>query len=143
METCCGTPGYVAPEVLSYTGYGPEVDLWSLGVLLYVLLCGFPPFYDENEAALFAQIQSGKFEFISPYWDDISKEAKDLISKLLTVDVKKRYTADQALKHPWFQISLPTVKLDTAHKKLSEIKKVKKFKAAGMAVMLGAGMKKK
>lgn len=143
MQTCCGTPGYVAPEVLTYSGYGPEVDMWSLGVLLYVLLCGFPPFYDENDAALFQQIQSGQFEFISPYWDDISKEAKDLITRLLCVDVKKRLTAEQALKHPWFSISLPTHKLDSAHKKLSESTGLGRFKAAGMAVMLGASMKKK
>jgi serine/threonine protein kinase len=140
MQTCCGTPGYVAPEVLRYAGYGPEVDIWSLGVLLYVLLCGFPPFYDENDAELFAQIQTGKFEFISPYWDTISKEAKDLITKLLCVDPKKRLTAEQALTHPWFSIALPTHKLDAAHAKLTESRGKRKFKAAGMAVIMGAAL---
>ncbi|KAK2949027.1 putative Calcium/calmodulin-dependent protein kinase type 1 [Blattamonas nauphoetae] len=120
MQTCCGTPGYVAPEVLNYTGYGPEVDMWSLGVLMYVLLCGFPPFYDENDAVLFQIIQSGKYDFPSPYFDSISKEAKDLISHLLVVDPKKRYTAAQAIAHPWFKAKLPTHHLSGAQKKLKE-----------------------
>lgn len=101
LQTACGTPGYVAPEVLSGKGYGKEVDLWSVGVIMYILLCGFPPFYDDNTAALFKQIMAGSFSFPSPYWDNVSSEAKDLINKLLVVDPKKRLTAKEVLSHPW------------------------------------------
>ncbi|XP_008213067.1 calcium/calmodulin-dependent protein kinase type 1 isoform X2 [Nasonia vitripennis] len=101
MATACGTPGYVAPEVLAQKPYGKAVDVWSIGVISYILLCGYPPFYDENDANLFAQILKGEFEFDSPYWDDISDSAKDFISRLMCVDVEKRYTCKQALGHPW------------------------------------------
>ncbi|XP_065217888.1 calcium/calmodulin-dependent protein kinase type 1 isoform X2 [Planococcus citri] len=101
MATACGTPGYVAPEVLAQKPYGKAVDVWSIGVISYILLCGYPPFYDENDANLFAQILKGDFEFDAPYWDDISDSAKEFISKLMCVDVEKRYTCRQALAHPW------------------------------------------
>ncbi|ODN04406.1 Calcium/calmodulin-dependent protein kinase type 1 [Orchesella cincta] len=101
MATACGTPGYVAPEVLAQKPYGKAVDVWSIGVISYILLCGYPPFYDENDANLFAQILKGEFEFDSPYWDDISDSAKDFIRQLMCVDVEKRYTCKQALQHPW------------------------------------------
>ncbi|XP_021917742.1 calcium/calmodulin-dependent protein kinase type 1 isoform X3 [Zootermopsis nevadensis] len=101
MATACGTPGYVAPEVLAQKPYGKAVDVWSIGVISYILLCGYPPFYDENDANLFAQILKGEFEFDSPYWDDISDSAKDFIRQLMCVDVEKRYTCRQALAHPW------------------------------------------
>lgn len=101
--TACGTPGYVAPEILEGKGYGKEVDYWSIGIILYILLCGFPPFYDDNNANLFEAIKTGTFEFPSPYWDDISDLAKDLISKLLIVDPKERLKADQILEHPWVE----------------------------------------
>jgi calcium/calmodulin-dependent protein kinase I len=103
MSTTCGTPGYVAPEVLEQNarGYGPEVDAWSLGVILYILLCGFPPFYDESNAVLFQLIKKGSYTFPSPYWDDVSESAKDLVHKLLTVDPKKRATVKDVLSHPW------------------------------------------
>ncbi|OWZ22298.1 CAMK/CAMKL protein kinase [Phytophthora megakarya] len=101
MQTACGTPGYVAPEILEGRPYGAEVDLWSLGVIAYILLCGFPPFYDENNAALFQSIKSGVYDYPSPYWDCVSDSAKDLISRLLVVDPKKRFTAQQVLDHPW------------------------------------------
>lgn len=92
MATACGTPGYVAPEVLAQKPYGKAVDVWSIGVISYILLCGYPPFYDENDANLFAQILKGEFEFDSPYWDEISDSAKDFIRHLMCVDVEKRFT---------------------------------------------------
>lgn len=101
MTTACGTPGYVAPEVLKNEPYGKAVDLWSLGVILYILLCGFPPFYHESTAALYKQIKKGEFDFPAPYWTNISESAKDLVRKLLTVDPAQRYTAKQVLEHPW------------------------------------------
>ena len=101
MATACGTPGYVAPEVLAQKPYGKSVDVWSIGVISYILLCGYPPFYDENDANLFAQILKGEFEFDSPYWDDISAEAKEFIRCLMCVDVDKRLSCEDALKHAW------------------------------------------
>jgi len=101
MATACGTPGYVAPEVLAQKPYGKAVDVWSIGVISYILLCGYPPFYDENDANLFAQILKGEFEFDSPYWDDISEEAKDFIRSLMCVNVEHRLTCHTALEHCW------------------------------------------
>lgn len=103
VYTVCGTPTYVAPEILAETGYGLPVDMWALGVITYILLCGFPPFRspDRNQDELFDLIQSGKYEYISPYWNSISKTAKDLIDHLLVVDQKQRFTALQVLEHPW------------------------------------------
>ncbi|XP_017051422.1 calcium/calmodulin-dependent protein kinase type 1 isoform X2 [Drosophila ficusphila] len=101
MATACGTPGYVAPEVLAQKPYGKAVDVWSIGVISYILLCGYPPFYDENDANLFAQILKGDFEFDSPYWDEISESAKHFIKNLMCVAVDTRYTCKQALAHAW------------------------------------------
>ncbi|XP_059246577.1 serine/threonine-protein kinase DCLK3 [Mustela nigripes] len=103
--TVCGTPTYVAPEILSEKGYGLEVDMWAAGVILYILLCGFPPFRspERDQDELFNIIQLGHFEFLAPYWDNISDAAKDLVSRLLVVDPKKRYTAHQVLQHPWIE----------------------------------------
>uniref|UniRef100_A0A8C6NX15 Calcium/calmodulin dependent protein kinase I n=1 Tax=Nothobranchius furzeri TaxID=105023 RepID=A0A8C6NX15_NOTFU len=101
MSTACGTPGYVAPEVLAQKPYSKAVDCWSIGVISYILLCGYPPFYDENDAKLFEQILKAEYEFDSPYWDDISDSAKDFIVHLMEKDPNVRYTCDQALLHPW------------------------------------------
>ncbi|KAJ3169647.1 hypothetical protein HDU88_000838 [Geranomyces variabilis] len=101
MKTACGTPGYVAPEVLKRQGYGKEVDLWSLGVITYILLCGYPPFYDQNNIELFKLIMAGNFKFDKPWWDPISETAKDFIRKSLVVNPKDRQTAVQALNHPF------------------------------------------
>ncbi|KAJ3135406.1 calcium calmodulin-dependent protein kinase type 1G, partial [Irineochytrium annulatum] len=101
MRTACGTPGYVAPEVLRRQGYGREVDLWSLGVITYILLCGYPPFYDQNNVELFRQIMAGRYEFDRPWWDNISDTAKDFIRKLLVLDPRSRFTARAALNHPF------------------------------------------
>ncbi|XP_042191304.1 calcium/calmodulin-dependent protein kinase type 1D isoform X2 [Callorhinchus milii] len=101
MSTACGTPGYVAPEVLAQKPYSKAVDCWSIGVISYILLCGYPPFYDENDSRLFEQILKAEYEFDSPYWDDISDSAKDFIKHLMEKDPNKRYTCEQALRHPW------------------------------------------
>jgi len=103
MQTACGTPIYVAPEVLKGEAYEKEIDLWSVGVITYILLCGFPPFFDDgsNMGQLFDQIMSGEYEYPDEYWADISDEAKDLIDNLLLVDPEERFTAAQALVHPW------------------------------------------
>ncbi|KAM6059343.1 calcium/calmodulin-dependent protein kinase type 1 isoform 1-T1 [Theristicus caerulescens] len=101
MSTACGTPGYVAPEVLAQKPYSKAVDCWSIGVIAYILLCGYPPFYDENDTKLFEQILRAEYEFDSPYWDDISDSAKDFIQHLMEKDPGKRFTCEQALQHPW------------------------------------------
>lgn len=118
MATACGTPGYVAPEVLAQKPYGKAVDVWSIGVISYILLCGYPPFYDESDANLFAQILKGEFEFDSPYWDDISESAKDFIRRLMCVDVNKRFTCREALKHPWISGNAASTK--NIHSSVSE-----------------------
>lgn len=105
LSTACGTPGYVSPEILMKCGYGRECDLWSLGVILYILLCGYPPFYDErnNNAVVFNLIKNGTYSFNSPYWDSVSTDAKDLVASLLTVDPKARINAEQCFEHPWMK----------------------------------------
>eukprot|EP00828_Plagiopyla_frontata_P013384 TRINITY_DN1790_c0_g1_i9.p1 TRINITY_DN1790_c0_g1~~TRINITY_DN1790_c0_g1_i9.p1 ORF type:complete len:334 (+),score=57.65 TRINITY_DN1790_c0_g1_i9:144-1145(+) len=102
MTTACGTPGYIAPEIIKAQGYDQSVDYWSIGVILYVLLCGFPPFYEDSNEKLFEKIQTAAFDFPSPHWDSISDEAKDLIRHLLITDQSKRYTAKQIKEHQWF-----------------------------------------
>ncbi|XP_078065066.1 calcium/calmodulin-dependent protein kinase type 1-like, partial [Mustelus asterias] len=101
LSTACGTPGYVAPEVLEQKPYGKSVDCWSIGIISYILLCGYPPFYHENDSELFKQILKAEFEFDPPYWDDISESAKDFIRHLLVREPEKRHTCEEALKHPW------------------------------------------
>ncbi|XP_046440386.1 calcium/calmodulin-dependent protein kinase type 1-like isoform X1 [Daphnia pulex] len=118
MATACGTPGYVAPEVLAQKPYGKAVDVWSIGVISYILLCGYPPFYDESDANLFAQILKGEFEFDSPYWDEISDSAKDFIRRLMCVDVNKRFTCREALQHPWISGNAASTK--NIHSSVSE-----------------------
>lgn len=101
MHTACGTPGYVAPEVLEGKAYDKQVDLWSVGVILYILLCGFPPFYHESTQQLYKQIKRGEYDFPDPYWSEISDSAKDLVRGLLTVDPAKRLSSDKVLQHAW------------------------------------------
>ncbi|ELR14227.1 protein serine/threonine kinase [Acanthamoeba castellanii str. Neff] len=101
MQTACGTPGYVAPEVLNAEGYDKEVDMWSIGVITYILLCGFPPFYAETVPEVFEQILKAEYDYPEEYWGEISAEGKDFINHLLVVDPKDRLTAKQALEHKW------------------------------------------
>ncbi|KAJ0006094.1 hypothetical protein NQD34_013367 [Periophthalmus magnuspinnatus] len=106
LFTVCGTPTYVAPEIIAETGYGLKVDIWAAGVITYILLCGFPPFRSENnvQEELFDQILRGKLEFPSPDWDNISLPAKMLISQMLQVNVDARFTAEEVLSHPWVTV---------------------------------------
>ncbi|KAM3546326.1 Serine/threonine-protein kinase srk1 [Beauveria bassiana] len=106
--TPCGTVGYTAPEIVKDERYSKSVDMWALGCVLYTLLCGFPPFYDESIEVLTEKVANGQYTFLSPWWDGISKSAKDLISHLLTVDPEKRYTITEFLAHPWVRASGPT-----------------------------------
>ncbi|XP_064423040.1 calcium/calmodulin-dependent protein kinase type II subunit alpha isoform X5 [Latimeria chalumnae] len=96
-----GTPGYLSPEVLRKDPYGKPVDLWACGVILYILLVGYPPFWDEDQHRLYQQIKAGAYDFPSPEWDTVTPEAKDLINKMLTINPAKRITAAEVLKHPW------------------------------------------
>ncbi|KAH7046298.1 CAMK/CAMK1 protein kinase [Linnemannia elongata] len=101
--TPCGTVGYTAPEIVKDERYSKSVDMWAMGCVLYTLLCGFPPFYDESIQALTEKVARGQYSFLSPWWDEISSSAKDLITHLLCVNPNERYTIDQFLAHPWIK----------------------------------------
>ncbi|XP_053278879.1 serine/threonine-protein kinase DCLK1 isoform X4 [Pleuronectes platessa] len=103
LYTVCGTPTYVAPEIVAETGYGLKIDIWAAGVITYILLCGFPPFRggDKDQEDLFEHILSGQLDFPSAYWDNVSDPAKTLINGMLQVEAELRYTAAQVLDHPW------------------------------------------
>jgi calcium/calmodulin-dependent protein kinase I len=118
LVTACGTPDYVAPEILLCKPYNNSVDIWSVGIITYILLCGFTPFFAETHKELFDMILHSPFEFPSPEWDDISEEAKDFVSHLLEKDPEKRYTAEQALQHPWL----------TGKAKSNDFKRMNSFK---------------
>ncbi|XP_016302761.1 calcium/calmodulin-dependent protein kinase type II subunit beta isoform X6 [Sinocyclocheilus anshuiensis] len=96
-----GTPGYLSPEVLRKEAYGKPVDIWACGVILYILLVGYPPFWDEDQHKLYQQIKAGAYDFPSPEWDTVTPEAKNLINQMLTINPAKRIMAQEALKHPW------------------------------------------
>ena len=99
--TTCGTPGYVAPEILEQKPYQYECDYWSIGVVLFILLSGCPPFFDEDNFALFEKIKKVDYNFDAPTWENVSEEAKDVINRLLVADPAKRMSPDEFLKHPW------------------------------------------
>ncbi len=135
MATACGTPGYVAPEILCGTPYDEKCDMWSLGVILYILLCGFPPFYDENNAELFSQIKSGNYDYPSPYWDDVSAGAKSLIDGLLVVDPSARLSAAEVLQHPWVVNKASETNLSNAAEGIKKIQVRKRFRQAVLRVV--------
>ena len=111
MSTCCGSPSYVAPEVLQQGVYSNSCDIWSIGVILYVLLSGFLPFFGETQEELFDKILTGSYSFANKVWDDISPAAKDLVTKMLTLNEEDRPTAKQCLEHPWFKANNPRKQL--------------------------------
>ena len=101
LKTPCGTIGYTAPEIVRDMRYSKEVDMWALGCVLYILLCGFPPFFNDSIEELTRSVAQGEFKFLSPWWDEISPGAKHCVSKLLTVNPMQRYTVAQFLQDPW------------------------------------------
>jgi calcium-dependent protein kinase len=102
LKARLGTAYYIAPEVLRGE-YDEKCDVWSCGVILYIFLCGYPPFNGENDQLIFQRIKQGKFSFPSPEWDQVSKGAKDVITKMLNFDPKDRISAKQALDDKWIQ----------------------------------------
>jgi len=134
--TACGTPSYIAPEIVSGKGYGQEVDYWSIGIILYIMLCGFPPFYEENNKKLFDMITNCQYDFPSPHFDNVSESAKDLITKILVADPKSRYNAEQILAHPWIVgHSNPEDNLAEVPNKIKEYNAKKKLKKAGQVIV--------
>lgn len=141
LVTTCGTPGYVAPEILEGASYGKPVDIWSIGVITYILLCGYPPFHDESQPVLFKKIRKGKYYFDSPYWDNVSTDAKEFISKMLIVDPKDRASAGELLAHKWItSTDVATVPLTSALTELRRFHARKKFKAAVHSVQATLSM---
>ena len=138
LTTQCGTPGYVAPEILEGKPYDTQADMWSLGVIVYILLGGYPPFIEQNQKELFRKIRKGQYEFHEEYWGQVSKEAKDLISKLLTVAPDKRFDAEVAIRDKWIGASAAALAGKDLGKSLKEFKKFnakRKFKAAVKTVV--------
>ena len=137
LTTQCGTPGYVAPEILEGVAYDTKSDMWSLGVIIYILLGGYPPFIEQNQRELFRKIRKGQYEFHEEYWGGVSKDAKDLISSLLTVDPAKRISAKEALEHKWMLTDGKKLAAQDLGTNLAEFKKYnarRKFKGAVNAV---------
>ncbi|XP_014738358.1 PREDICTED: calcium/calmodulin-dependent protein kinase type IV-like [Sturnus vulgaris] len=137
MKTVCGTPGYCAPEILHGCPYGPEVDMWSVGVITYILLCGFEPFFDpRGDQFMYGRILSCDYEFVSPWWDEVSPNAKDLVRKLMVLDPRQRLTVQQALQHPWVTGKAAKLEhMDSTQRKLQEFNARRKLKAAMKAVV--------
>lgn len=142
LVTSCGTPRYVAPEIIAGCGHDTQVDMWSIGVIIYILLSGYAPFGGKPRSVLFERILRGKFNFHEQYWKDISDDAKDLIKKLLTTNPKKRMNAHDALKHSWMssdelisEMNLDMLKAFQANRKFraaaNAVSAVQKLNAAG------------
>jgi len=119
LTTSCGTPGYVAPEVLMSESYDKSVDMWGIGIITYILLAGYPPFYGDNDTQLFEKIMNAEYDFDDECWDDVSDLAKDFIQHLLVKNPEERFTAEQALQHEWITSTAPDKALNI-HQRMSQ-----------------------
>jgi len=149
LNTVCGTPDYIAPEVCALLDlkkvpkekrpcYGTGCDIWSAGVIVYILLGGYPPFFDDNRNRLFKKIKAGIFEFHDQYWSEVSEDAKNLIRKMLTVDPKKRPSAKQLLEHPWILAGSKSLENKDLGGTVTELKRYnarRKFKGTVKAIL--------
>eukprot|EP01035_Chromulina_nebulosa_P018810 gene18810-24580_t len=138
MSTQCGTPGYIAPEILQREPYGKTVDMWSLGVITYILLGGYPPFQDKNIRNLFSKIKRCEYKFHPEVWSNVSEEAKDFIRNLLIMPPSSRLTADTALAHPWIHLASESLSSNNLEMTLKEFKRFngnRKFRSAVFTVM--------
>ncbi|ETV86994.1 CAMK/CDPK protein kinase [Aphanomyces astaci] len=137
MTTRVGTPYYIAPEVLG-RHYDKSCDLWSIGVITYILLCGYPPFYGDSDPEIFSSVRTGKYSYDTPEWVGVSAEAKDLINHLLLLNPSKRLTAAQALQHPWLSGSAPSTERSLNGTILGSLKRFQghnKLKKVALAVI--------
>ncbi len=136
--TQCGTPGYVAPEIVKGIPYGTKVDMWSLGVILYILIAGYPPFNGKTQKDLFRMIRRGKYQFHEQFWGGVSDEAKDLVSHLLVVEPKSRYSATDALSSDWMLSDMVSKQTDLRGSLLAfrKFNAKRKVKQAVLAVRL-------
>ena len=139
LMTQCGTPGYVAPEIVKGIPYGTQVDMWSLGVILYILIAGYPPFNGKTQKDLFKQIRRGRYQFHEQFWGGVSDEGKDLVAHLLIVDPKKRFTASDALASDWILQELIPLNKEGLRASFLQLKKFnakRKVKQAVLAVSI-------
>lgn len=137
LTTRVGTPFYIAPEVMKKE-YGKECDMWSLGVILYILLCGYPPFYGNNDVEILRRVRRGTYKLVGKDWDPISDGAKDLIQNLIVLDPSKRLTSEEALHHPWIESGGSDIPLITGSEfrdKLISFSSTNKLKRAALRVM--------
>ncbi|XP_068606717.1 serine/threonine-protein kinase DCLK2 [Brachionichthys hirsutus] len=149
LYTVCGTPTYVAPEIILESGYGLKVDIWAAGVIAYILLCGFPPFRSEDnmQEDLFDQILQGQLDYPSPYWDNVTDSAKELIGRMLQVDAEARLAAQDVLSHPWLadEAVVVNMRMEVTGKLKSRFNSVPKHHhsaTAGVSVIMNTALDK-